>query len=507
MATSPQQAPFDIRSLSACPIRLGRSAQQAPAPSRYTGIQYNHKPTTSNPKQSSTSINPPESGSKKYSLRLKEGQDEYLYKGSQGTTEHTYILVPDQEGDGYVLERLDASYKFNLSKAPWEPNAQVLGQRYPQLETADHDDDDEEGELFGDGVAPGDEGDADDDNPFDFRHYMHTAESPSPPSQPTKSSAVGTPSSVISQTSTRMNTPLAKSTTTRKAPSAFALQERRIAAKAKTKAKTEDRQQAQPKRARLSPEAEQQRREDIPTVRLDRRASTRVAAPVKKTESRPQQQQQNHQHSRNETDELSLDFDDHDRDDHVDDDDEGDLILEGDAPQASSSYRNQRSLGAALSGTLGVGNGPRSLQSAASSPVSMVNSPRSLQQHGNGRGTSPYDRHVDTDGEEIEIDMGQGSPDDLELDDGGYVDEDADAEGDVDDGGELVVDDADDDEDVDEMHLPSPAQVHRPSVSNTVVTADEDDDLENQMLLALEGGGDDDMLGGLQESEEESEEE
>lgn len=417
-----------------------------------------------------------------------------MYKGLRRSGEHTYVLLPDQDGEGFILEKLDYSYNFNLTKTPTESSTQVLAQRYDQLSYGHEEG--EDGDPSGDSLDR--EADAESDNPFDYRHYLNVADSPSPPVQPVRGSAIGTPASMASQMSSRANTPLAKSVK-KKTPSAFALQERKAAAKAKAQAKP-----AQHKRARLSPDAERrEERADIPTVRLDRRASTRVAPSAKKTESRQQRSRND-----NDADELSLET-------GGDDDDGGDLILEGDTNTTSSNYRNQRSLGAALSGTLGGGRGPRSLQSAASSPASHVDSPHSVPNRNHDQARNTYDRHVDTDGEDIEIDMGPDSPEEkspepedmeLQLEDAGYADEDADAESD----GDLVMDDVDVDADadadgdadvdVDEMHLPSPAQVHRPSISNTVVTVDEDDDLENQMLAALEGGND-------AESEEESEEE
>ncbi|KAF1349955.1 hypothetical protein BDV97DRAFT_180012 [Delphinella strobiligena] len=476
MAASPQY--MDIRSPAAFPIRLGRSAQRPSSSSGYAGVQYNHKPTLSNPGASTTSIKPPESGSKLYSLILKDGEEEYIYKGTHGVGEHTYILLPDEEGDGYVLEKLDSTYRFNLSKAPWESGSRVIAQQYPQISAAHDDDDDEEeeeGELFGDNAEDDLDlnAEADADNPFDFRHYMQSTESPSPQFQPARGSVIGTPSSLASHVSTRTSTPAARSSA-RKPPSAFALQERKARAKAKPKPEPAKRQQPDSKRVRLSPEAEAGQKDlDIPKVRLDRRASTRTAVPPKKADPpKP---------APSDADELSLDFD-------GDDDDGGELVLEGDAP--TSSYRGQHSLAPALSGAFTGGNGPRSLMSAASSPAS--------------HNPSPYQRHVDTDGEDIEIDMNPDSPEEVRDEQAryrGHVDEDA--ESDVDAQGELELDaDGEADEDVDEMHLPSPAQAHRPSVSNTVVTADDDDDLENQMLLALEAEDDD-----MPDSDEESEEE
>lgn len=515
-AASPPLQPFDIRTVAACPIRLGRSVEYASASDRFTGVQYNHKPVISDAKHSTTSINRPDSGGKHHTLTLKDGRDEYLYRGSRSNGEDTYALLPDGDGDGFVLERLESLYHFNLDKAPWESSARILAERYPRLRPASNHNEDDGEDSGGEGQQDSSQDiEADADNPFDFRNHLQpTTDSPSPQFHSSRPNTLGTPSSVASQAPTRTNTPLARSVS--KQPSAFALQEKRLKAKAKPKPRPADKVDP-PKRVKLSPEADQSKRsENIPTVRLDRRASTRPGPAVSKkyTEQR---------HKRNDTDELSLDFDDSNKDkksritntnknnhrnydDDDDGDDDGDLILDGDAPP-SSRHQGQRSLGAALAGTLGAGRGPRSLLSAASSPASYVNSPLQAS------------HHADTDAEDMDIDMGRDGAHSAEDDDGSLVlegeksDDNEDNDNDDDDQNDRrrAGSDMDADEDVEEIHLPSPAQVHRPSISNALVTADDDYDLENQMLLAL-GGEDDDMAGGLDqpadvESEEESEEE
>ncbi|GAB7355367.1 hypothetical protein MBLNU459_g5891t1 [Dothideomycetes sp. NU459] len=496
-SASPQATSFDLRATSTHAIHLGRTLQQKPQSAQFTGVAYNHKPVIADPEDTTTSIVPSQHRNRTQ-LSLKDGDDEYTYESTEASAEHTYVLIPSESGEGYVLERLGASYKFNLSSAPWEQDATALAQKYPQLQAEEGDDAELEDNLVE--ITGADAG-----NPFDFRHYIQTTDSPSPVLRP-KGSTVGTPAA--SQPPSRTSTPLGRPA--KKPPSAFAAQMAKSKAKAKAKPKASEStpQQSQPsqhKRVRLSPERETEgehtRREDVPSVRLDRRASTRIALPPQNNAhkraaaatAQPPAQRHN-------TEDLSLD-------------DDGDLILEGDAPATTSSYRHQphRSLGLALSGALGDGHGPRSLRSAASSPASRIESPGS-------RRPSPLGDvggHVDTDGEDIDIDM--GSPDDGGQ---GYRarrlhDSDADGESDVD-----VDADADievDDDDVEEMQLPSPAaqqqqqqQQHRPSMAGTVAsgTADDDFDLEQQMLLELEG--EDDEGDGPQqrvESDEESEEE
>lgn len=508
-AASPQPAAFDLRNTSTYPIRLGRSLQQTTQSTRL-GVQYNHKPSISDPEDTTTSIVPSHIRSRTQ-LSLKDGDDEYTYESTEHNGEHTYVLLPNETGDGYTLERLDASYKFNLSGAPGEEDARQLAKKYPHLQSESGDD------------ADFDEDDAEDThadaaNPFDFRHYVQPTDSPSPPARPTKGSTLNTPSA--SQPPSSTNTPLARSV--RKPPSAFAAQ----VSKPKPKPKPNPADALpQHKRARLSPEPDEakdhhhhtERRANVPSVRIDRRASTRIALPPKQQPKKPQPAPQP-QHSP--SDDLSLDRPQGDGNgDDDDDDDDGDLILEGDVPAPRRThYSQQRSLGAALSGGLGADRqGPRSLRSAASSPASQrVESPG-----GGSRRPSPLGRNVGSEGEGEDAEM------DAEDEDGGYRfqrlhESDADAESDVDvdvdvdmDGdGDVAVEDEDDDDDgdVEEMALPSPAAhapAHRASMTGTVVsgTGDDDFDLEQQMLLELEGGDDEGDEQQRIESDEESEEE
>ncbi|KAH0208641.1 hypothetical protein KCU90_g26794, partial [Aureobasidium melanogenum] len=166
-----------------------------------------------------------------------------------------------------------------------------------------------------------------------------------------------------------------------------------------------------------------------------------------------------------------------------DDEDDGDLILEGDEPEHMLYHSNnsKSSLGLAL--TNGLGEGPRSLRSAASSPAgSHINSPAPQR-------PSPFAEHRERDYDDDELVM---DPDE-EANEYDHVESDADEDGDV-----------------DALQLPSPAQAHRPSISGPTVSGDDDYDLEKQMLLELEGGLDDYAASGQPggaDSDEESEEE
>ncbi|KAK8217616.1 hypothetical protein M8818_001375 [Zalaria obscura] len=448
-ATSP--APhINLRTPGTHKLRLGPALERGSgAKTRNTIIRFNHKPTLSHPEDSSASLVRSDRGANTVELSLKDGDDKYTYSGQRKSDEHTYVLLPDENGDGYVLEEVQYSHEMNLSSAPWESDAKELAQRYPRL--GDQAPEASEDDLFGEEDAHG--GEPEKDNPFDYRHYLKMVEAPSPALGPDQRSTNG--AATPSQAGSMKGTPQARPA--RKPTSALASQPRKKPPVKATEPSSKRQKPSPPSRANDT---------NVPTVRLDRRASTRPTQAASKRRSG--------------VEEIDLD---------ADDDDDG-LVLEGDDPaKATAGGHAPRSLGLALSGQLG--DGPISLRSAASSPASRVNSPMA------GRGPSPLSgaQGVDTDAEDIQGANGSGEDEDSDVD----ADAEAGADGEADD-------------DVEDLQLPSPArtQTHRPS--DTVVTADEDDDLEKQMLMAMEEEEEESGLAAPAvasrvESDEESEEE
>ena len=447
--TAAPQAASDLRVSASHALRLGDSLKPASL-ARYTTVQYNYKPVITQPEDSTTSI-VPTPDIETTTLSLKDGDEEYEYKGKASQEEHTYVLLPDKQGNGYVLERLSATYTYNLNSSPGEEDATRLAKRYPHISVSSSP----AYRRTGNGQEAEDDAlqdEPDPNNPFDFRNYLSGIESP-PTGHPQQSNA-GTP--LVLQSTSRQATPVTRPA--RKAASAFVTQQR----KPKSQPQTSDRPRE--KRENKMP-SEGHARDDpsVPKVRLDRAASIKL--PLRKNESG----------ARAGVEEISLD-------------DTDDLVLEGDAPQNSSIYQSKRSLGLALAGQLG--GGPISLRSAASSPASRVNSPMPSR-------PSHLGEDIDLD-EDDDVAMAGDERQERtrRSDDAEEDEEDADAEM---------------DDDVDDLQLPSPAQTHRPSVSGTLVTADDDDDLEQQMLMAMEEDDDEGTsihhIGGKAESDEESEEE
>ncbi|KAK3629089.1 hypothetical protein LTR56_006514 [Elasticomyces elasticus] len=125
-------------------------------------------------------------------------------------------------------------------------------------------------------------------------------------------------------------------------------------------------------------------------------------------------------------------------------DESGELILENDDPPSSKLPSARSAMAMALNGQLTQSQGgPISLRSAASSPASHMESP---------------------------------APDDIDELGDGFVDDDE----------EGYLDEQDEDADVEDLELPSPATVHKPSVSAATVTGgDDEDDLDAQLAAAM----------------------
>ena len=310
-AVSPRPSTaFDLRNTAPYTIRLGRHLPSC------SSIQYNHKPDLSDPDNAESTISHASEGDR-VSISLKDGADEYMYSGRRHHDDDDYLLLLDEAGHDFVLEKLASSYALNLTRAPWESNSRVLAERYPQLRP-DTDEHRDEAEDDDDGGVILDPADADAANPFDFRHYLDVEASPSPALPPVRAVPAATPAA--SQTSTRTNTPIAKSI--RKQPSAFAPQTAKLPPKPRQKQRPTHVEPAAKDTTRSpspGPQPHRKMEQDVPAVRLDRRASTRLSLPSKPPPKK------------REPEELSLD--------HANDD--GDLILEGDEPQDRKGREDQ----------------------------------------------------------------------------------------------------------------------------------------------------------------------
>lgn len=464
VATTSRTLPIDTSTTAPHTLQLGKTARNGTTANPFITVRYNHKPSIKATDDTTTSIVPSSGKGPGISiLSLKDGDDEYEYRGRSVPDDHTYILIRENGKDGFVLERLDALHKYNLRTASTQADPLKLAEQYPPLDSDDDGSDDKGYSDTGKDGASGNDEEPDSDNPFDFRHYLDA-----PPSQGLAATPSGTHPQLLSPgyQASAQGTPTFRAS--KKQTSAVFSQPR----KAKPERAVVDKTNSGEKANGNGPHGKSTNG-DIPKVRVD---NPRTNAPLKKQHKRK---------TRADVEDINLD-------------DSGDLVLEGDMSQKASVSYGKRSLGLALAGQLG--DGPKSLRSAANSPGSRITSPMPARS-GSYR-ADDGDIVMGDDSTPHHHQQTRRRPTD---DDDDNDDDDADADGDVDD-------------DVDDLQLPSPAQVHRPSVSDQVVTAvDDEDDLEQQMLMAMEADDDDDgpaqgsdaarNAGNTQESDEESEEE
>ncbi|KAF2718290.1 hypothetical protein K431DRAFT_297053 [Polychaeton citri CBS 116435] len=442
MTAAVAHTPLDLRQSGSYSIRLGTSISQSNEAQRWGNIRYNYTPALGNDSSGTARLLPARDGDSTY-LSIKDGKDEYKYEGDALDDEDSYVLICHGEGKDreWTLERLGTTQQYNLISTPETQDAEKLADRYPHLlsDGAPLDDDrpfDEDAEL--------EDGEADADNPFDFRHFLKE-EALKPQEAPR--STVGTPSlaPVRAASSTSITRPAKK-------VSAFAPTQKKRKAPAAEKAapakraKSNQAAKAEPVQDEVAKEevkksapkkaaSKSSRKDSVPQIRVERKASTRKAS-----------------------------FDDQE--------DSGDLIIEDDDVPTPKQNRSAMSL--ALHGHLGTG--PVSLRSAASSPASRIASP------------AP-----------------EASENLYEFELGGSESPEAAAQQRAEEEGEEEEDDADADADVEDLELPSPARTqtqkgsssHRknnaPQQTRVEASFDEDDneddedDLEKQLELAMAG--------------------
>lgn len=128
---------------------------------------------------------------------------EYKYKGSidpdmpvQGSEARNLVLVFDPNRKAFILESVSSSLHFNLRSAPGK-NKEVIEQ-YEQLHTLG-DDGDHASRDESDDEKPGD---ADQDNPYDFRHFL-----PKPDAEKSKPTASTTTTPDLHGVASSANTP------------------------------------------------------------------------------------------------------------------------------------------------------------------------------------------------------------------------------------------------------------------------------------------------------------
>ncbi|OJD34838.1 ell-associated factor [Diplodia corticola] len=527
--------------------------------SRFRTLKFNHKPMQAAGNARTTTMKPASSGDDQFTLCIRDKETDgsgktaaYDYTGQRKELKKTYVLVFDKDTQTATLEPLDETYAFNLKSTPWESDQAKLAEKYqlvrPRNEKPDRDAvaNDSADDLFSDGSATprstaesmfgggslSEEDEPDENNPFDFRHFLKDAEQTdgfaSPYSQsgtPLRTTTNATAASTTATTTApARSTPLPQTDRpkTKPAPKPASKQAtaKQTATTSSRKRKSPEPEQPAAKPKPTSPTTTKTKQQPTPSIRLDRRASTRptdsavaaaAASTLSTTAARSQQSSASSTKSSSRTSrEPSADEDDGAGDDEDDDDQFGGLEIDwggsgGANGKAGSSRHGGRGAGRssiALAFEQSVtGDGPVSLRSAADSAspnsrlhtpnmrattaITSKNAPDVIDFGGEGVGGSGDDEE-EAEGEEYEDVGGRGH---LQQRQGRDEEGEEDGEEEDDDDG-YAEDDEDADGDVDPLTLGSPAadtlqqQYHE--------AGDQQQHQQQQHQLMTDGAGDDD---------------
>jgi hypothetical protein len=403
----------------------------------------------------------------------------YKYAGQRGSTKNSYVLIFDQAKQTCTLEPLTSSYTFNITSTPWETSSAKLAQQYTQLQAKAEDlANGTNGDLDEDP-----DGEADADNPYDFRHYLISAirgPSPSPsPALRAINTGTDTPQPILSRPT---GTPEVKP-------------RKKAAAKAYDPLRANQRK---PKSA--APAANKAKPKPTPTIKLDRRASTRPGDEDKKGPKlgKGNAKSDYYVHSSDDDEEPPTSQPVHS--DIEEEDEESGARgggLEIDFGDDLPPKKKSKALAFKRAGP------PISLHSAVNSPDSRVITPRHQQKKNDpqevidfGDSTEGYEEDDDSDTEDF---TQQKHKQDHDVD---MHDADADADADADMDADADADEDEHDDDIEPMTLGSPAHQQPPTADEDDDDGDLDADFEAEMLQAMQGDDDAEVA---EDSEEESE--
>lgn len=506
-----------------------RLTKPGSSPSTFNSVKFNHKPQQTS--QSRTAILTP-SADHQYTLTLSDKDKDtsdtgtYTFRGQRTRPKKSYVLIFDPTKQTCTLEPLSASYTFNLKSTPSKSSSTKPAHQYPQIQPPKgRDYPDGSTDLFdedGRSAAGGSDSEPDADNPYDFRHFLSQSrrDASSGPSSPDMGtgSAINTPRSEIGR-----STPLVqarKPTASTNTSTAKLPQKPRPAAARATAQPLNQRKRKSPPPAST---AAGKKSNPTPSVRIDRRASTRPSDPSLTASKTPATTSAPKPTKQPKSSELV-----HSSDSEAESDpDNAALTIEfPDAhPPRGQGRRGGALASLGLGQNLGLGgylkspsNGPISLHSAANSasgsPDSRAITPAQLRQQNQSQN---HGKDADEDDGVIDFgDLGgdagsESDVDEVDAVDAGYVEDDEDEV----------------DLDVEPMELGPPATQQQPtrtqrvSISGLGVSGvddgddDMDADFEAEMLQGLVSQEEEErrakafgvqaMAGGDSESESEEE--
>jgi len=324
MATTVMARPsFQVESEAKYAVRLGTTMTKPTEGRSFSSARYNYKPRSKSTDRLNYALRPScyqSVDQQQWELKLGQGDKDYVYQGEDVNSRDQYVLLAKENGGDVevLIEKVDACRDFNLISTPDESSATNLASRYPHLPTegAARQRPSSDEDLSGE-----DNGQA--ENVFDYRNYL-------------SGGAAGAGGTVEEAPPDGASTPHIQQRPASTTPHARPSKHSNGPLVTQSKRKATESTNSNPKRVKAGmkpPEGEvmsASKRRDIPKVRMDRKASLRIA-PIESSDE---------------------------------------LVLDTDTPVQE---KPKGSLALALSGALG--HGPISLHSAASSPASQIASP------------------------------------------------------------------------------------------------------------------------------------
>ncbi|EFQ98207.1 hypothetical protein MGYG_01243 [Nannizzia gypsea CBS 118893] len=154
---------------------------------RFVNVTYNYKTKGSTPQQKTTIYSAGAPDRYKLTIQAKAGNAEqtdltYVYSGgvdpesSSSTASKSensnLVLIFDPKRKAFILEPVSTRLNFNLKSAPGKTDRQV-SEQYPQLSTSFSNNDQSAGDKQAENESEEEDvGPADEENPYDFRHFL-----------------------------------------------------------------------------------------------------------------------------------------------------------------------------------------------------------------------------------------------------------------------------------------------------------------------------------------------
>lgn len=96
----------------------------------------NHRPElSSDTAPNEAKLKPSPSDDDTFNLSFYENGGKYAYNGARSAKENQYVLIFDPERKAFVLHRMDSMFHMNLTRTPYNSDAQELKEKYPQIDS------------------------------------------------------------------------------------------------------------------------------------------------------------------------------------------------------------------------------------------------------------------------------------------------------------------------------------------------------------------------------------